>query len=161
DARTLPRRRVCRGASSVSSSVSIIARGTSHVRDQKNGGGRGPVVSRVKDKTIIEAIIGGIFSIVGTVIVVIICQPSPHSTHSTPREPATTVNGSPPPSDIPSQPSQRPPLPPSATDTITALHLINIDFSVPRKDLEEWLGNPESTAYPAIASALLTLANGR
>jgi hypothetical protein len=48
----------------------------------------------------------------------------------------------------------------SAADTITALRSINVDFSVERKNLEEWLGNPEFTPYPAIASALLTLVKG-
>jgi hypothetical protein len=46
-----------------------------------------------------------------------------------------------------------------AADTITALRLINLDFSVQRKDLEAWLGNPE-TPYPTIASALFTLVKG-
>jgi hypothetical protein len=48
----------------------------------------------------------------------------------------------------------------SAADTITKLYSINVDSSVPPKDLEAWLGNPEFTSYPAIASALFTLVKG-
>ncbi|GLZ00657.1 hypothetical protein [Actinoplanes sp. NBRC 103695] len=49
----------------------------------------------------------------------------------------------------------------SAADSISALRSINVDFSVPREDLEQWLGDPKFTPYPAIASALFTLVRGR
>jgi hypothetical protein len=49
----------------------------------------------------------------------------------------------------------------SVVDGIRALRSINVDFSVRREDLEQWLSNPEFTPYPAITSALLTLVKGR
>ncbi|MGH3686987.1 MAG: hypothetical protein ACRDSM_18465 [Pseudonocardiaceae bacterium] len=43
----------------------------------------------------------------------------------------------------------------SPADSITALRSINVDFSVPREVLEQWLGNPKYTSYPAISSVLV------
>ncbi|MEV8596159.1 hypothetical protein [Streptomyces sp. NPDC052012] len=49
----------------------------------------------------------------------------------------------------------------SPDDSISALHSINLDFSVPRDELKQWLDNPQFTPYPAITSALLGLVEGR
>jgi hypothetical protein len=40
-------------------------------------------------------------------------------------------------------------------DTLHALAGAGVDFSVPEKDLREWLANPEFTPYPAISAVLL------
>jgi hypothetical protein len=40
---------------------------------------------------------------------------------------------------------------------IAALRGLGIDFSVPERDLREWLANSEFTPYPAMATALLNL----
>lgn len=45
----------------------------------------------------------------------------------------------------------------STDDMLAALWSVRIDFSVPEGDLRSWLENPEYTAYPAIANALLRL----
>ena len=42
-----------------------------------------------------------------------------------------------------------------APGVIQALRTINVDFSVPERDLREWLANPLFTPYPAISQALL------
>ena len=45
----------------------------------------------------------------------------------------------------------------SAETQLQALQNINIDFSVSRADLLDWLNNPQYTPYPAIAGALINL----
>jgi hypothetical protein len=45
---------------------------------------------------------------------------------------------------------------PSA-DTLAALRGLGVDFSVPDRDLREWLANSEFTPYPAITTVLLNL----
>ena len=45
--------------------------------------------------------------------------------------------------------------------TIAALAAVNIGFSVDRRQLLDWLGNPQYTPYPALAQALLALLAGR
>ncbi|MGH3874289.1 MAG: hypothetical protein ACRDSR_22785 [Pseudonocardiaceae bacterium] len=80
-----------------------------------------------------------------------------HPINPSPSGPGTSVASGGPGTSVPSGgPSTS-----SAAGTITALRSINVDFSVPRKDLEDWLGNPEFTPYPAIASALFELVKGR
>jgi hypothetical protein len=49
----------------------------------------------------------------------------------------------------------------SPDDSISALRSINLDFSVPRDELKQWLDNLQFTPYPAITSALLGLLEGR
>ncbi|MFF9090791.1 hypothetical protein ACF1BE_31295 [Streptomyces sp. NPDC014991] len=49
----------------------------------------------------------------------------------------------------------------SSDDSIRALRSINVDFSVPRDELKQWLEDPQFTPYPAIASALFGLMGGR
>jgi hypothetical protein len=44
---------------------------------------------------------------------------------------------------------------------LLALSKIAIDFSVPEKDLREWLNNPEFTPYPAMTEAILQLLKGK
>ena len=50
-------------------------------------------------------------------------------------------------------------LQPAAT-LLGALASSGIDFSVPEADLTDWLNNPESTPYPALADALLKRLDG-
>jgi hypothetical protein len=47
--------------------------------------------------------------------------------------------------------------PPLAPGVVQGLGTINVDFSVPQKDLRDWLTNPQFTPYPAIAQSLLLL----
>ena len=44
---------------------------------------------------------------------------------------------------------------------IRELNDVGVDFSIPRADLVDFLGNPEFTPYPAIAAALLRSLSGR
>jgi len=44
-----------------------------------------------------------------------------------------------------------------APGVIQALQVLRVDFSVPEKDLRDWLSNPLFTPYPAISQALLLL----
>ena len=46
-------------------------------------------------------------------------------------------------------------------DILVSLRQIGIDFSVPEKDLRDWLGNPTFTPYPAIAGTLLNMLDGK
>lgn len=46
-------------------------------------------------------------------------------------------------------------------NTLLQLRNVGIDFSVPEADLQEWLRNNEFTPYPAIATALLNLLEGK
>jgi len=46
------------------------------------------------------------------------------------------------------------------TEMVRSLAALGVDFSVPESDLEDWLGNPEFTPYPAIVEALLALLGG-
>jgi hypothetical protein len=47
------------------------------------------------------------------------------------------------------------------TEMVKSLGAVSVDFSVSESDLEDWLGNPEFTPYPAIAEALLALLGDR
>jgi hypothetical protein len=58
-----------------------------------------------------------------------------------------------------------PPLPPPGPqprrDTLIALREIGIDFSVSEQSIREWLANSSFTPYPALASTLLKLLEGK
>lgn len=49
------------------------------------------------------------------------------------------------------------PVPGDAEATIQALSDVGVDFSISRASLVEYLHNPQYTAYPAVATALLQL----
>lgn len=46
-------------------------------------------------------------------------------------------------------------------EMLTMLAAVRVDYSVSSSDLEDWLGEPEYTPYPAIAEALLSLLGDR
>jgi hypothetical protein len=60
-------------------------------------------------------------------------------------------------------PPPPPPAPPPAPrrDTLMALGEVGIDFSVPEQSIRDWLANASFTPYPALASALLRLLDGK
>jgi hypothetical protein len=49
----------------------------------------------------------------------------------------------------------------SPAATIADLRGVGVDFSVPERDLREWLANSQFTPYPAIAAALLSILRPR
>ena len=64
--------------------------------------------------------------------------------------------------------TEQPPPPPSPApaaqprrDTLDALRAVGIDFSVPEQSMREWLNNSSFTPYPALASTLLKLLEGK
>ena len=73
--------------------------------------------------------------------------------HAEPADDFTEQDGYRPPPLITRSPS--PDVPPG--DTLAALRGLGVDFSVPERDLREWLANSEFTPYPAITTVLLNL----
>jgi hypothetical protein len=60
------------------------------------------------------------------------------------------------------QPPPPPPPPPAPRrDTLISLGQVGIDFSVPEQSIREWLANSSFTPYPALASTLLRLLEGK
>ena len=63
-----------------------------------------------------------------------------------------TAPGTPSPTPSTSPTPDQPP-----ADTLAALRGLNVDFSVPERDLREWLANSEFTPYPSITAVLFSL----